>query len=602
MKSLKYLNKYLFKYKYRLLFGFVFIVLSNIFAVYPAQLIREALDLVEAKLKGIEITDTSFLTEYMDGVPLTKVVLIYGAIVFIAAIIKGAFTFFMRQTIIIMSRLVEYDLKNEVYNHYQDLDASFYKSNNTGDIMNRISEDVTKVRMYLGPGIMYSLTLIVLFVIVVPIMFSISVKLTMYSLIPLPILSIIIYYVSNVINQQSSKVQAKLSDITTLTQETYSGIRIIKSFVKEDYFNKELNKQNENYRSLSMNLVRTNAYFAPTMLLLIGLSTIFTIYIGGQEYIAGNITKGNILEFVIYINMLTWPVTAIGWVSSIIQRASASQERINEFLNTKSKIKNPTDKIEEVKGDIEFNNVSFTYPESGINALKNISFKVKQGETLAIVGRTGSGKSTVVNLLLRNYDLNEGAILIDNKNIKEINLNHFRENVGYVPQDVFLFSDTIENNIAFGYKNRLPEKKIIEQAAKDAVIYASIKEFDKGFKTRVGERGVTLSGGQKQRISIARAIIKSPKILIFDDCLSAVDTETEDAILNNLKRVMEDKTSIIVSHRVSTVRNADKIVVLEDGKMVEFGTHNELLNAKGAYYKMHEKQLMEEAKRNDENE
>ncbi|KJS06292.1 MAG: ABC transporter [Flavobacteriales bacterium BRH_c54] len=602
MKSLKYLNKYLFKYKYRLLFGFVFIVLSNIFAVYPAQLIREALDLVEAKLKGIEITDTSFLTEYMDGVPLTKVVLIYGAIVFIAAIIKGAFTFFMRQTIIIMSRLVEYDLKNEVYNHYQDLDASFYKSNNTGDIMNRISEDVTKVRMYLGPGIMYSLNLIVLFVIVVPIMFSISVKLTMYSLIPLPILSIIIYYVSNVINQQSSKVQAKLSDITTLTQETYSGIRIIKSFVKEDYFNKELNKQNENYRSLSMNLVRTNAYFAPTMLLLIGLSTIFTIYIGGQEYIAGNITKGNILEFVIYINMLTWPVTAIGWVSSIIQRASASQERINEFLNTKSKIKNPTDKIEEVKGDIEFNNVSFTYPESGINALKNISFKVKQGETLAIVGRTGSGKSTVVNLLLRNYDLNEGAILIDNKNIKEINLNHFRENVGYVPQDVFLFSDTIENNIAFGYKNRLPEKKIIEQAAKDAVIYASIKEFDKGFKTRVGERGVTLSGGQKQRISIARAIIKSPKILIFDDCLSAVDTETEDAILNNLKRVMEDKTSIIVSHRVSTVRNADKIVVLEDGKMVEFGTHNELLNAKGAYYKMHEKQLMEEAKRNDENE
>lgn len=600
MKSLNYLNKYLFKYKYRLLFGFVFIVLSNIFAVYPAQLIREALDLVEAKLAGVQITDTSFLTEYMEGIPLTKVVLIYGAIVFVAAIIKGAFTFFMRQTIIIMSRLVEYDLKNEVYNHYQDLDASFYKSNNTGDIMNRISEDVTKVRMYLGPGIMYSLNLIVLFVIVVPIMFSISVKLTMYSLIPLPILSIIIYYVSNVINQQSSKVQAKLSDITTLTQETYSGIRIIKSFVKEDYFNKELNKQNENYRSLSMDLVRTNAYFAPTMLLLIGLSTIFTIYIGGQEYIAGNITKGNILEFVIYINMLTWPVTAIGWVSSIIQRASASQERINEFLNTKSKIKNPTDKIEEVKGDIEFNNVSFTYPESGINALKNISFKVKQGETLAIVGRTGSGKSTVVNLLLRNYDLNEGEILIDNKNIKDINLNHFRENVGYVPQDVFLFSDTVENNIAFGYKNRLPEKEVIEQAAKDAVIYASIKEFDKGFKTRVGERGVTLSGGQKQRISIARAIIKSPKILIFDDCLSAVDTETEDAILNNLKRVMENKTSIIVSHRVSTVRNADKIVVLEDGKMVEFGTHTELLNAKGAYCKMHEKQLMEEARKNDE--
>lgn len=596
MKSLKYLNKYLYKYKFRLLFGFIFIILSNLFAVYPAQLIREALDLVEAKLNNTTIIDSSFLSEFIEGMSLTKIVLLYGAIVFLAAIIRGAFTFFMRQTIIIMSRLAEYDLKNEVYNHYQDLDTSFYKANNTGDIMNRISEDVTKVRMYLGPGIMYSLNLIVLFIIVVPIMFSINVKLTLYSLIPLPILSIIIYYVSNVINKQSTKVQAKLSDITTLTQETYSGIRIIKSFVKEDYFTKELNKQNDQYRDLSMDLVRTNAFFSPTMLLLIGLSTIFTIYIGGQEYIAGNITKGNILEFVIYINMLTWPVTAIGWVSSIIQRAAASQERINEFLNTTSKIKNPTQELSTVEGNITFHQVSFTYPESGIQALKNISFEVKQGETLAVVGRTGSGKSTIVNLLLRSYDVSDGEVLIDGKNIKTINLDNFRENVGYVPQDVFLFSDTIENNIAFGYKNKLPEKSVIEQAAKDAVIYSSIMEFDKGFKTRVGERGVTLSGGQKQRVSIARAIIKSPKILIFDDCLSAVDTETEEAILSNLKRIMLDKTSVIVSHRVSTVRNADKIIVLEEGEMVESGTHQQLLDKKGVYYRMYQKQLKEEEK------
>lgn len=596
MKSLKYLNKYLYKYKFRLLFGFIFIILSNLFAVYPAQLIREALDLVEAKLNNTTIIDSSFLSEFIEGMSLTKIVLLYGAIVFLAAIIRGAFTFFMRQTIIIMSRLAEYDLKNEVFNHYQDLDTSFYKANNTGDIMNRISEDVTKVRMYLGPGIMYSLNLIVLFIIVVPIMFSINVKLTLYSLIPLPILSIIIYYVSNVINKQSTKVQAKLSDITTLTQETYSGIRIIKSFVKEDYFTKELNKQNDQYRDLSMDLVRTNAFFSPTMLLLIGLSTIFTIYIGGQEYIAGNITKGNILEFVIYINMLTWPVTAIGWVSSIIQRAAASQERINEFLNTTSKIKNPTQELSTVEGNITFRQVSFTYPESGIQALKNISFEVKQGETLAVVGRTGSGKSTIVNLLLRSYDVSDGEVLIDGKNIKAINLDNFRENVGYVPQDVFLFSDTIENNIAFGYKNKLPEKSVIEQAAKDAVIYNSIMEFDKGFKTRVGERGVTLSGGQKQRVSIARAIIKSPKILIFDDCLSAVDTETEEAILSNLKRIMLDKTSVIVSHRVSTVRNADKIIVLEEGEMVEFGTHQQLLDKKGVYYRMYQKQLKEEEK------
>lgn len=593
MNALKYLNKYIWKYKYRLLLGFIFIIFSNLFAVYPAQLIREALDLVESKLSGVTIDNTSFLASYIENFSISKVVLLYGGIVFGAAIIKGVFTFYMRQTIIISSRLIEFELKNEIYNHYQELDTSFYKENKTGDIMNRISEDVTKVRMYLGPGIMYSLNLVALFAIIVPIMFSINVKLTIYSLLPLPVLSIIIYYVSNIINKQSTKVQAKLSDITTLTQETYSGIRIVKSFVKENYFTAELEKENENYRLRSMDLVKTNAFFSPTMLLLIGLSTIFTIYIGGQEYIAGNISKGNILEFVIYVNMLTWPVTAIGWVSSIIQRASASQTRINEFLSTTSKIKNPTTAIKPLTGEIEFKNVSFTYPESGINALKNISFSVKKGETLAIVGKTGSGKSSIINLLLRNYDVNNGKVLIDGKNIKHINLNNYRENVGFVPQDIFLFSDSIENNIAFGYKNKLPEIETIEQAAKDAAIYASIKGFEKGFKTLVGERGVTLSGGQKQRVSIARAIIKAPKILIFDDCLSAVDTETEDIILNNLTKIMKNKTAVIVSHRISSVRNANHIVMIENGELIEKGTHLDLIAAKGAYYKMYQKQLME---------
>lgn len=597
MKSLKHLNKYIFKYKYRLLLGFIFIAASNVFGLFPARLIREAFDLADAQLNGSTVKSDSFLTNLFEEASFTKIVLSFGLLVLALAIIKGLFTFFMRQTIIIVSRLIEYDLKNEIFNHYQLLDSSFYKRNNTGDIMNRISEDVSKVRMYLGPGIMYTMNLVVLFALVVPTMFSINVRLTLYSLAPLPILSITIYLVSNLINKQSQKVQAQLSDITTLSQETYSGIRVIKSFVKERFFISKLNHENESYRTYSMNLVKTNAFFFPVMMLLIGLSTILTIYIGGQEYIAGNISgNGTILEFVIYINMLTWPVTAIGWVTSIIQRAAASQTRINEFLATKPSISNPTNKKSTIKGNIKFNNVHFTYPESGITAIKGISFEINAGETLAIIGKTGSGKSSIINLLLRNYDTNLGEIYIDNNDIKSINLNEFRENVGLVPQEVFLFSDTIENNIAFGYKNNLPDKSIIEEAAKNAAIYSNIKEFPDGFKTRVGERGVTLSGGQKQRISIARAIIKSPKILIFDDCLSAVDTETEDKILNNLNRIMKDKTSIIVSHRVSSAKGADKILVLDDGKIIESGTHDQLIEAKGSYYETYQNQLLEEEK------
>jgi ATP-binding cassette subfamily B protein len=593
MKALKHLNKYLFKYKYRLLLGIVFVVISNIFALYPAQIIRETFNLVESKLSGTKIESTSYLGDLFQNLSFGKAILVFGAIVFGLAIAKGIFTFFMRQTIIIMSRLIEFDLKNEIFQHFQHLDTSFYKENNTGDIMNRISEDVTKVRMYVGPGIMYTVNLTCLFAMVIPVMFSINVKLTLYSLTPLPLLSIIIYYVSTRINKQSERVQAKLSDITTLSQETYSGIRMLKSYVKENYFISKLYKENEEYRENSMNLVRTNAVFFPVMMLLIGLSTIFTIYIGGMEYIAGNITIGNILEFVFYINMLTWPVTAIGWVTSIIQRAAASQTRINEFLATPSKIKNPTTKQFDLKGNIKFNDVTFTYPESGITAIKDISFEIKEGETFAIVGKTGSGKSTIINLILRNYDVTSGEVLIDGHNIDSVNLNQLRENIGFVPQEVFLFSDTIENNIAFGYKNGLPDESVIHEAAKNAAIYNNIIAFPNQFKTKLGERGITLSGGQKQRVSIARAIIKAPKILIFDDCLSAVDTETEDIILNNLERVMQNKTSLIISHRVSSVKNADKILVIDNGKIIEEGTHQSLIEKEKVYYKMYQQQLLE---------
>jgi ATP-binding cassette, subfamily B, multidrug efflux pump len=593
MKALKHLNKYLFKYKFRLLLGVLFVIISNIFALYPAQIIRETFNLVESKLSGTKIDSTSYLGDLFQNLSFGKAVLAFGAIVFGLAIAKGIFTFFMRQTIIIMSRLIEFDLKNEIFNHFQHLDTSFYKENNTGDIMNRISDDVTKVRMYVGPGIMYTVNLVCLFAMVIPVMFSINVKLTLYSLTPLPILSIIIYYVSNRINKQSERVQSKLSDITTLSQETYSGIRMLKSYVKENYFISKLFKENEQYRSNSMNLVRTNAVFFPVMMLLIGLSTIFTIYVGGMEYIAGNITIGNILEFVFYINMLTWPVTAIGWVTSIVQRAAASQTRINEFLSTPTKIKNPTTETFDLKGNIKFKDVSFTYPESGITAIKNVSFEIKSGETFAIVGKTGSGKSSIINLILRNYDVNNGEVLIDDNNIDAINLNQLRENIGFVPQEVFLFSDTIENNIAFGYKNGLPDENIIHDAAKNAAIFNSIIEFPNKFKTKLGERGITLSGGQKQRVSIARAIIKAPKILIFDDCLSAVDTETEDIILNNLERVMKNKTSLIVSHRVSSVKNADKILVIDNGEIIEEGTHQSLIELEKVYYKMYQQQLLE---------
>jgi ATP-binding cassette subfamily B multidrug efflux pump len=592
VKSLLHLNKYFVKYKYRLIFGIVFIIISNIFGIIPAQLIRKAFDLV-----GNSIFDLKFLADTpLEGhftEHLSTMLLIFAGTVLLMYLLKGLFTFLTRQTIIIMSRLIEYDLKNEIYEHYQKLHLGFYKQNNTGDLMNRISEDVSRVRMYLGPGVMYTINLVVLFVMVIATMASINVRLTIFVLAPLPLLSFLIYKVSSVINRKSERVQAQLSTISTLSQETFSGIRVIKSFVKEKFLFQKFDEESELYKTKALSLAKTHSFFLPTMMLLIGLSTTLTIYIGGLEAIKGNITTGNIAEFVYYVNQLTWPVASLGWVTSLIQRAAASQERINEFLHTQPEIVNPTETVTEIKGKIEFKNVSFTYPHTNIQALKNTSFIVNPGETIAIIGRTGSGKSTIANLITRLFDVSSGEILIDDKKISEINLNNLRENIGYVPQEVFLFSDNITNNIAFGEKKLAESPEIIERAAMNAHIHHNIIDFPKGYETLLGERGITLSGGQKQRVSIARAIIKNPKILIFDDCLSAVDTETEEKILNNLKDIMKNKTSIIISHRISSVQNADKIIVLQDGVICESGKHDDLMKLNGVYADIYHQQLSE---------
>ncbi|KAA3647409.1 MAG: ABC transporter ATP-binding protein [Bacteroidetes bacterium] len=606
MKSLKYLNKYLWKYKFRLILGTIFVVVSNVFGIYPAQIIREAFDAVaqsdelaalnntEQIIQGNSSTSMSFINSFTTDMSLSQLLIFFSILVLAMALIKGIFTFFMRQTIIIMSRLIEFDLKNEIYNHYQELSMSFYKQNNTGDIMNRISEDVSRVRMYLGPGIMYTINLIALFVMVISVMLSIDVELTLYALAPLPILSVLIYYVSNKINKKSERVQEQLSFLSTFSQESFSGIRIIKSFVKEKYMNKTLKAEAETYMDKNLDLVKLEAYFSPIMMMLIGLSTILTIYIGGIKTINGEITTGNVAEFIIYVNMLTWPVTALGWVTSIIQRAAASQKRINHFLETIPEIQNDNNQESVVNGHIRFENVSFKYPESGTLALNNVSFEVKPGQTLAIIGKTGSGKSTIADLICRLFDTTEGDILIDNKAIKTLNLNSLRSQIGYVPQEVFLFSDSIKNNISFGSKSGKVEQTAIEQAAKDAAIYSNIESFPKKFDTELGERGITLSGGQKQRISIARAIINKPNILIFDDCLSAVDTETEEIILNNLKKILLNKTAIIISHRISSIKHADHILVLEDGEIIEQGKHNDLIELQGSYFETFQKQLLEE--------
>jgi ATP-binding cassette subfamily B protein len=592
MKELKHLNKYFLKYKWHLILGGIFVIAQNFGAIYPAQVIRKSLDEVA---KSMELTAAGH-----SGTSISDVehqVAFYLLLIIAVALVRGTLMFLMRQTIIVMSRRIEFDLKNEIFDQYQKLNLAFYRRNNTGDLMNRISEDVGRVRMYVGPAIMYTINLIVSFILVTICMLMANKTLTLYVLAPLPILSISIYYVSDLMNKRGEAVQAQQSKLSTFVQEAFSGIRILKSFVKEEASAKDFNEEGDVYLKKNMELVQVNSFFSPLMMLLVGLSTLLTIYIGGREVIAGRATVGNIAEFTIYVNLLTWPVASLGWVTSLIQRAAVSQQRINEFLKLEPEIVSTTNEEIQLSGRIEFKNVSFVYPDSGIKALDQISFNVEAGKSIAILGRTGSGKSTIANLLVRMYDVTEGAILIDKKPIENLSLTSLRKQTGYVPQDVFLFSDTIANNIAFGISSELESTQktaMVHDAAKKAVIYDNIIEFPKEFETMIGERGITLSGGQKQRVSIARAIIKKPRVLIFDDCLSAVDTNTERKILDNLKEIMQDRTSVIISHRISSIKQADEIILLDKGKIIEQGTHETLLALGGEYASLYEKQMLEE--------
>jgi len=591
MKDLAYLNKFFVKYIWRLIPGVLFVIISNVFGVLPAQVIRVAFDLVTENISTYQLF-SGFHRQTMIYEIFGSSLLLFGALVLALSLLRGLFLFFMRQTIIVMSRHIEFDLKNEIYHHYQELSLAFYRRHNTGDLMNRVTEDVSRVRMYLGPGIMYTINTVVLFIMVIYAMLTVNVRLAIFSVLPLPILALIIYYVNNIINYRSEKIQERLSGLSSFVQENFSGIRVIKSYVREHFVRGSFAAESENYKTHSMALVKIQALFYPLMLMLVGLSNIITMYVGGIEVMKGNITAGNIAEFIVYLNMLTFPVIALGWVTSLIQRAAASQKRINEFLHETSEIISPAVPKQAIRGNIEFSNVSFIYPDTGIQALKNVSFVAKPGEMVAIIGRTGSGKSTIANLIMRMYDTTGGQILIDGEPLNLYNLEGYRSQIGFVPQEVFLFSDTIANNIAFS-ADALDIPRV-HQAAKDAAVYNNIIELERGFETLIGERGITLSGGQKQRVSIARAIVKDPQILIFDDCLSAVDTRTEEEILNNLGRNMAGKTSIIIAHRISTIKNADKILVMDNGAIIEQGDHQFLMDKKGTYFELYEKQLLEE--------
>lgn len=587
MKPLWRLNKYLYKYKGLILLGIVFTVISNIFVIIPAQLVRLAIDYVVESFSIYRPLEQGGMGAQAQDIFL-KFVVVFGVLILVMALLRGVFLFFIRQTLIIMSRKVEYDIKNEIYDHYQKLPLSFYRKNSTGDLMARITEDVSRVRMYLGPAIMYGLNLLILFPLVITYMITVNPVLTLYALLPLPVLSLSIYYVNNMINERSEKIQRSLSELSTFVQEAFSGIRVLKAFVRESDSANDFATASEDYKLKSIRLTRVNALFFPIIMALVGVSTIITVYVGGLQVISGEIGYGVIAEFILYVNMLTWPVTSLGWVTSIVQRAAASQTRINEFLDEKSEIISTTNIKADIHGTVEVENLSFIYPDSGIQALKDVSFQIKEGQTLGIIGTTGSGKSTIANLLMRMYDPTAGVIKVDGNPINEYDVSDLRRQIGYVPQDVFLFSDSIGNNIAFGIEESDP--KIIEQAAKDADVYQNIVEFPKGFETMLGERGITLSGGQKQRVSIARAIAKEPKILILDDCLSAVDTKTENVILTALKNIMMNRTSIIISHRVSSAKLADQIIVLDDGKVIERGNHKSLMKQKGVYAELYEKQ------------
>lgn len=581
MKELQYLNKYFVKYKYRFLFGICITIVAQIFMLFTPKLISKSFKAIEEAHKS-----AISITLIKDDL-INNILLIIGT-----TIIAGFLTFLMRQTLIVMSRHVEFDLKNEVFRQYENLDQNFYKQNRTGDLMNRISEDVGKVRMYVGPAVMYTINTIIRFTIVIIYMYNVSPKLTLYTLLPLPLLSYIIFKLSVEINIRSTIFQQYLSKVSSFTQEVFSGIRVIKAYSLENQYQTNINDLALESKAKSMNLAKVQSLFGPLMVTLIGVSNLVVIYFGGMMYINGSIKSiGTIAEFILYVNMLTWPVASIGWVSSMIQEAEASQKRINEFLKIEPEIKNNTSEHSNINGSIEFKNVSFTYDDTNIEALKNISFKVNKGETLAILGKTGSGKSSILSLITRMYDVENGSVLMDGKPLSTLNLFDLRNSIGIVPQDAFLFSDSIKNNIKFGNENASDEEVI--EAAKKAVVHKNIKKFKNQYDTVLGERGITLSGGQKQRVSIARAIIKNPKILLLDDCLSAVDTETEEKILNNLLEITKNKTTIIISHRISSAKNADVIIILDDGRIIQQGSHNQLINEKGYYKELYYKQLSE---------
>jgi ATP-binding cassette subfamily B protein len=593
LRELKFLNRFFWKYRWRLLLGIIFICVSNYFRVLQPQVIREALDLVIEQVNTYRMYDGFDVGADYFGV-LSHSLMIFGGIVLLLAIFMGIFLYLTRQTIIVMSRLIEYDLRETIYDHYQELSLDFYKRNNTGDLMSRITEDVNKVRMYLGPAVMYCANLISTILLVVFAMIAVSPTLTLYTLIPLPLLAISIYYVSNIIHTRSTFIQQQLSKLTSTAQEVFSGIRVVKSYVREPQQVKYFAAESDQYKNMTMDLAKIDAWFFPLMVFMVGASTILTVYVGGLQVVAGNISAGNIAEFVIYVNMLTWPVTAIGWIASIVQQAAASQKRINEFLNTKTSIEDPApDDTHSIRGEITFENVSFVYPDTGIKAINDVSFHLRAGEKLAIIGRTGCGKTTMADLLLRMYDVTSGRILIDGKDIREQGLANLRRKIGYVPQDIFLFSDSIHNNIAFG-SNEDPGREEVEAFARHAAVHEDISGLTLGFDTRVGERGVTLSGGQKQRVSIARALIKKPDIILLDDCLSAVDTNTEQKILGYFNESLQDKTAVIITHRIYGHLKFDKIIVLEDGGIAEMGTHEELLANGGYYSEIVERQMAEE--------
>ncbi len=582
MRALRHLNKYFFKYKYRLIVGLVITVIARIFAIAVPKFVGDSVDTIEQYINK-DITNISEVKTEL----ITNILLILGSV-----LIAGFFTFLMRQTFIVVSRFIEFDLKNEVFKHYQILSLNFYKKNRTGDLMNRISEDVSKVRMYVGPAIMYSVNTITLFVVVISYMISIAPLLTLYTVAPLPILSVSIYKLSVAIHKRSTIVQEFLSKLTTFTQESFSGISVIKAYGIEPQILKDFTVLSNTGKEKNIDLAKVQALFFPLMALLIGISNLMVIYIGGKQFIAGTIEDlGVIVEFIIFVNMLTWPVATVGWVTSIIQQAEASQVRINEFLKQEAEITNNHTDQTPVIGNVVFDNVSFTYDDTNITALKELSFTINSGQTIAIIGKTGSGKSTILDLIGRLYDVSDGEIRIDGTPIKELNLSDLRNSIGYVPQDAFLFSSSIIDNIRFGNPDATDDD--VFEAAKNAVVHKNIIGFSKKYDTILGERGITLSGGQKQRVSIARAIIKKPSILLFDDCLSAVDTETEEEILTNLSRISKNKTTFIVSHRVSTARNADKIIVLEEGKIIQQGTHNQLIDNDGYYKNLYLKQLSE---------